>query len=381
MAHIEDRGNGSYRITVTRVEEGKRKRYRKTVQGTKKQADKQAIIFEAEVEQGKVNLSKDNIKFTQFAQLWINKYVKKNHKEKTQANYIYLLNRFVVPHIGSIKLDHLKPLHIIDLYNSLRSDVDKPVSETTIAHVHSVIHKCLSDAVLWEYLYSNPADKVPKPKRNKPKKNYLDKDEALIVLNEVNKLDEDDFKWKLSWCLALFCGLRLAEIAGLKNEDIDFIDNMIHIKRSRKNVHKRGIIIDTPKTESSFRSINAPTNIMNMLADYFLYKEDQAELIGSKWNDSEYLIVGWNGIEIFPDSITKTFTKFIRKNNLPYCTLHGLRHTMATLLIHDPTISERTIADRLGHANTNTLRGVYSHQLKETDRLAADSLMNILDTD
>lgn len=54
---------------------------------------------------------------------------------------------------------------------------------------------------------------------------------------------------------------------------------------------------------------------------------------------------------------------------------------MATLLIHDPTISERTIADRLGHANTNTLRRIYSHQLKETDQLAADSLMNILKND
>lgn len=381
MAHIEDRKNGSYRITVTRNEDGKRKRYRQTVHGTRKQADKAAIIFEAEVEQGKIILSKDNIKFTKFAQLWIDKYVKKNHKEKTQSNYIYLLNRFIVPHIGSIRLVDLKPLHIIDLYNTLRTDIDKPISETTISHVHSVIHKCLDDAVMWGYLYANPSDKVPKPKRNKPKKNYLDKDQALTVLLKMNELDEENFKWRMSWSLALFCGLRLAEIAGLKTEDIDFIENVIHIKRNRKNVHKRGIVINTPKTESSFRTVSVPENIMTLLSDYILFKEEQASLVGSLWIDSEYLIVGWNGIEIFPDSITKTFTKFIRKNNLPYCTLHGLRHTMATLLIHDPNISERTIADRLGHADTNTLRRVYSHQLKETDRLASDSLMNILNNE
>lgn len=308
MAHIEDRGNGTFRITVTRLEDGKRKRYRKNVQGTRKQIEKQAIIFEAEVEQGKIVLSKDNINFSRFAQLWVDKHVKKNHKAKTQSNYIYLLNRFLIPHIGSIKIVNLKPLHIIDLYNTLRSDVDKPISETTISHVHSVIHKCLSDAVLWEYLYDNPADRVPKPKRSKPKKNYLNKNEAILVLTELNKLNEDDFKWKLSWNLALFCGLRLAEIAGLKSDDVDFIDNIIHIRRNRKNIHKRGIVVDTPKTESSFRSVNAPINVMNMLADYFLYKEDQAELLGSKWIDSEYLIVGWDGKEIFPDSITKTFT-------------------------------------------------------------------------
>lgn len=94
--------------------------------------------------------------------------------------------------------------------------------------------------------------------------------------------------------------------------------------------------------------------------------------------DSEYLTVGAYGKEVFSDSVTKTFTKFIRKNKLPYCTIYGLRHTMATLLIHDPSIPERTIADRFGHSNTGTLRKIYSHQLKDTNKLAAEKIEEIL---
>jgi len=74
-----------------------------------------------------------------------------------------------------------------------------------------------------------------------------------------------------------------------------------------------------------------------------------------------------------PDTITDWFCKFIKANKLPHVTFHGLRHTNVSLLIADG-VDVRTIASRLGHANPSTTLNLYSHMLRKSDQIAADSL-------
>jgi len=56
---------------------------------------------------------------------------------------------------------------------------------------------------------------------------------------------------------------------------------------------------------------------------------------------------------------------------------HGLRHTSATLLIASKQ-DVRTVSSRLGHAQASTTMNIYSHQLKESDRKAANALEEML---
>ena len=62
---------------------------------------------------------------------------------------------------------------------------------------------------------------------------------------------------------------------------------------------------------------------------------------------------------------------------LPMITLHGLRHTAATLLIGQG-VNVKTVSNRLGHASTSTTMNIYAHALQELDRSASDTLENLL---
>ena len=74
-----------------------------------------------------------------------------------------------------------------------------------------------------------------------------------------------------------------------------------------------------------------------------------------------------------PDSVTGWFKKFVRRNNLPDISPHSLRHTNASLLIASGA-NIRTVANRLGHAQTSTTTDIYAHAIKTADAIASDIL-------
>jgi len=78
-----------------------------------------------------------------------------------------------------------------------------------------------------------------------------------------------------------------------------------------------------------------------------------------------------------PDSVTSWFRKFVDKNNLPYVSVHSLRHTNASLMIANG-VNLTTVAKRLGHATTATTTKIYAHAIKSADEIANDMLENIL---
>jgi len=381
MAQIKRLDNKKYSIKVSKTNDGKRIRKHKTFYGTKKEAEAEAIKMESELISQIGIVDTRRITFSQFAQIWFRDYGNDHLKAKTLRTYKDLINKYVLKYIGSLPINNIKPSTILSMYTNIRktpkNEKGDLLSPTTIVHIHSIIHKIFTDAVRWQYIMDNPIERVPKPKRAKPKPNYYDTQEVSLLISKLDNVERHEIKWSTGCYIALMTGLRLAEISGLMWDDIDFKNNVLHVRRTRKYVSKTGVIIDTPKTTESFRTVSVPYSLKVKLIEYKEYLEDQEELFGDLWVESGYVLVDDFGRECFPDTLSKWFAKFIKRNELPKITFHGLRHTMATLLIHDPNVPERTISDRLGHANTNTLRKIYSHELKESDKLAADSIDNL----
>ena len=84
-----------------------------------------------------------------------------------------------------------------------------------------------------------------------------------------------------------------------------------------------------------------------------------------------------NNSAIHPDTITSWFHDFVLKHDLPYISVHSLRHTNATLQIAGD-VPITTVANRLGHANTNTTGKVYAHAIRSVDKAVAETLENLL---
>lgn len=181
----------------------------------------------------------------------------------------------------------------------------------------------------------------------------------------------------------IYTGLRREEICGLEWSDIDFKNSVISVRRSSLYIPKNdytdesGIITDTLKNDSSVRFIKAPESAMQMLKDYKDWQNQKRLQLGDRWEDHNRLLTTAFGTPIHPDTISGWFTDFIKRSDLPHVTIHGLRHTNATLLINSH-IPITTVAARLGHANPTTTMKIYAHAIKYADAVAAKQIDVVL---
>ncbi len=159
--------------------------------------------------------------------------------------------------------------------------------------------------------------------------------------------------------------------------DIDFANSLVDINKTSLYLTDRGIFDDETKTQSSKRVIKMTDDVMRLLNEHRMQQFTNRMKMGDRWVNSNKVFTQLDGRPIHPDTVSKWFSNFIKRNNLPQIHLHSLRHTNATLLIA-AGVDLRTVSKRLGHSNMTTTSNVYTHAIKTADERAADTLADIL---
>ena len=139
-----------------------------------------------------------------------------------------------------------------------------------------------------------------------------------------------------------------------------------------------GLFVDETKNRSSVRMIQLSAGMVQLLHTYRAWQSENRLALGDQWKDTDRVFTNADGSPIQPNSLTHWFTNFVRRKGLPHVTLHGLRHTSASLLISVARTDIRTVSARLGHSQTSTTLNTYSHVIESADRAAAESLGDIL---
>ena len=127
--------------------------------------------------------------FKEFVECWLKDYAETNLAPKTLFRYKEILDSRILPSLGHLKLDQLRPTHIIEFENMLREPgirMDRKeggLSEKTILQHHRIISSILNDAVEWQLLFSNPAARVKPPRVKKVQAKCFDEDQMLIILD------------------------------------------------------------------------------------------------------------------------------------------------------------------------------------------------------
>lgn len=372
---------------ITKVKEGNyRLRYRDFSRYVKAKNDTQAekllAKFITEVENGDFT-QPSKITFKQFAKKWLEDYAEVELAPKTVFRYRELLDSRIFPAFGDKRLEKIKPLDLVEFYNSLRKkhkylslckDGSRKVkeagalSENTIKHHHRVISAIYEKALKWNILNgSNPAKHVDPPKTEKKKAKCYDEEQVQALLEALEKLGQEEMKYKVAIMMALMTGARLGEIMGLEWQDINFKNKYIEIRQASQYLPGKGTFTKKTKTESSSRKISVNNMLLAILAQY---QQQQEEKDFSVEGESR-LFVSWDGKPMHPETVSHWFPKFVKRYKLPPLTFHGLRHTSATFLI-SRGMDIQTVAGRLGHATSATTQNIYSHFLESKDRQAAD---------
>ena len=388
---IEKRGKNSYRLTVSEGFglNGRPMIHRKTVHGTKKDAEVELAKFVTEVQNGLV-IDGKSLKFSEFTEIWKRDYGSKELAPSTYKRYCRMLETRLLPYFGHFYINKIKPTDIMKFYDLLEKDTQlvrkkgnngsktkKPLSGKTILEHHRLLRAMLHKAVYWQLIVANPAERVQPPKARKPKRRSYDDEQTKILLENLELLSSEDTKYKVAIILTVFTGVRLGELMGLEWQDVDFKNGIISINRSSQYLADMGVFTKVPKTESSIREIAIPKFIISLLEEYKLWYEEQKSIYGELWTNSDRLFVQADGKPMHPSTISKWFVKYVGQIGLPVINFHGLRHTNASLLVAQ-NIDIAVISARLGHAQISTTLDFYVHPLLSHNRKAGYALENLL---
>lgn len=388
---IEKRGKNSYRLTVAEGFDlnGKPMIHRKTVHGTKKDAEVELAKFVTEVQNGLVVDGK-SLRFSEFTEIWKRDYGSKELAPTTYKRYCRMLETRILPYFGHFYINKIRPTDIMKFYDLLEKDTQlvrkkgnnssktkKPLSGKTILEHHRLLRAMLHKAVYWQLIVANPAERVQAPKAKKPKRRSYDDEQTKILLENLELLSVEDTKYKVAIILTIFTGVRLGELMGLEWQDVDFKNGIISINRSSQYLSDMGVFTKTPKTESSIREIAIPEFIISLLKEYKLWYEEQKSIYGELWANSDRLFVQADGKPMHPSSISKWFVRYVSTIGLPVINFHGLRHTNASLLVAQ-NVDIAVVSARLGHAQISTTLDFYVHPLLSHNRKAGYALENLL---
>ena len=389
MASIQKRGENSFLLVVETGynAKGKRKKRTKTIRiedrallkTTKKLRDYlegELHKFRTEVEAGEY-IAPEKLTIEAFISDWESKYAEKELAETTLANYMSHIKNHIIPAIGHMRLDQVKPLHIINLLNEMkRKDGSKdPLSERTKQDTYLTIRNIFERAVDWKIIKESPVLTVKKPKvEDNNEVNVYDEEEVETMFIAA---ENEPFHWRMFLTLTIAAGLRRSECLGLEWNLVDIDNGTIDIKKVITK-GRNGPVIKSPKSKKSKRLISLPDSVVSELEDFKKHWKKEKMKTRDIWieEEHEWLFCNIDGTHFYPDTPTTWWRRFTSRADVRYIKLHDLRHTSATLLINQG-VHAKIISERLGHSDIRVTMNTYGHVLRKADQEAANKLDNL----
>ncbi|MCI5578623.1 MAG: tyrosine-type recombinase/integrase [Oscillospiraceae bacterium] len=127
-----------------------------------------------------------------------------------------------------------------------------------------------------------------------------------------------------------------------------------------------------PPKDYETRTITINDSCVERLELLKAEKIEEAQRLGSKWVNGNWVFTQWNGEIMNPMTPTKQFSDFLDKYGLKHRKFHSLRHTSATLLLYTG-VNIKQVQGRLGHGDIETTNK-YLHLLEEADVDAVNRL-------
>lgn len=344
---IKELGQNKYRFIVSVGGRTNRRRFCKTVthKGGKKALQKMYDEFEAECQ----NEPLTDITVKDLLESYVSHCKTLGRKAETIRGYQTTAKR-CYPLIGTILA---KSLTTYQLEKFVAQMGDNGLSAKTIKNTIGLLSAAYDHAIFIGQLESNPCKRVSKP-QGQPR------DVRILYVDEIPKflevISEVDLNEKVAYELALFLGLRRSEIIGLRESDVDIIKGMIYVHNTRHRVDRVNIEQDT-KTVKSTRTLALPDILILDIAR-LMEMHRQFE-----YTSTDFLVQNGCGEPLNGQALASRLERLEKRRGLPHVTLHGLRHTYASLL-HAQGVDMANISAELGHSNLATTMNIYTHIFK-----------------
>jgi integrase len=301
--------------------------------------------------------NKKKMMLGQYYEDWIKVYKEGSIRPVTLEKYHQTLSwvQRIAPKMQLRQLDRTSYQEILNAYAESHE-------RETVMDFHHQLKGAILDALDEGLIPSDPTRKIVikgKPAKAKKTK-FLSQFELHSLLGKLRLGSAIDDDWLIY--LVAKTGLRYAEALGLTPKDFDFAHQTISVARTWNYKDKQGAFQPT-KNKSSVRRIPADWQTMSQFA----------VLIHGLPEDQPIFVHG----RAFNSTANHVLMRRCKEAGVPCVTIHGLRHTHASLLLF-AGVSIASVSRRLGHSSMNTTEKVYLHVIKELESSDTDLVMRSL---
>ena len=294
--------------------------------------------------------------FCDYYSRWIQVYKEGAIRPVTMAKYkmTLLWLKKLVPQLPLNQLSRIT-------YQQLLNDYAEHHERQTTMDFHHQLKGAILDAVDEGYIARDPTRKaIIKGKAPRPKKpKYLNQFQLQTLLADLYLPATINWDWFI--LLVAKTGMRFSEALALTPQDFDFARQQLSVNKTW-NYKENGGFSPT-KNLSSVRKI--PLDWQTVIRF--------SELVRDLPQDKPIFIRG----KVFNSTVNDVLTRHCKRCNLPEITVHGLRHTHASLLLF-AGVSIASVARRLGHASMTTTQKTYLHIIQELENKDIDIVMRSL---
>lgn len=282
--------------------------------------------------------------FSYFADNWLSS-VKLNHKRSTFTKYSSLYTNHLKNELGNVNINLIN-CSIIKKMLEDKSYLSAKTRSDLLCIIKQIIQYAQKENIainltVFELSIHNEIKLI----------RVLTSAEHKILTDYLT--DSQDI-CKFGVFLAMYTGLRIGELCALKRENIDLVNNILHVTNTLQRVksddlqHKTDVIITEPKSKCSIRDIPLPN---------FLHELCEKHYGGLKSED--FLLTGAD-YYIEPRTLRYRFNGYIKKCGLTDIHFHTLRHSFATRCI-ELGFDVKTLSEILGHHDVNITLNRYVH--------------------
>ena len=267
---------------------------------------------------------------------WLEEVVARDRAESTLYAYRNMARCHVLPALGRIPLAELTPLRI---QGYLYEKMNQGLSPNTVIKHYVMLTTALGMAVRLEMLERSPMDRVTPPKKKEARFSFYSPEQLQLLFSAVSGT-----MMELPVKLAAYLGLRRSEICGLRWENVDLEAGLLSIREVRTEVGG-SVVLKSPKTRTSARRLGI-TGLQDLQQ-----------------------VLRQDGAPPKPDQLTRDLLTVVRRQGLPKISLHGLRHSFASVA-NSQGVPMFDISRTLGHSSMTVTSNIYTHLFDDTEAQA-----------
>jgi integrase len=381
---IRKRGKASWQIRFdVPSDDGARARRTATVHGRRADAEKRLVEMLRERDTGTL-VDPSTVTVAQYLRGWLGSPPKEGEKPppppagitpKTAERYRELAEGQIIPHLGNIQLQRLRPAKIEEWHTTILnggSKRGKPLAPSTVGHAHRLLHKMLKRAVRTEIVSRNVAAVISPPASKRRKVRILTVEEIADTLAK--------FQGHPLYSIAVLdlgTGLRRGELCGLRLAELNLDAGTVTVCRAIEET-AAGLRVKEPKTEKGWRTLSLPASVVTVMREHRKQLLEQRMALGlGKPTEDTLVFSDPDGSILPPNRLSWLWRSAVKHLKAPRVNLHALRHTYASALI-SAGLDVVSVQHKMGHGSPTTTLNTYGHLFKRDDTAAVAAIEAVL---